>query len=300
MEPTTFTLRHSAFSSANAILIVDCLGRQGLQTGRTRLQGLHDLLLELEPERFEYAKNFAWHFEADSAEELAGRFDEIKGACELGIRPILFIDGHGHPTKGLEMPSGEFVAWGHLLQYFQSIIQQSAGELTAIVAACHSMAAVKDLRPTERLPFAFYYGYPSEVPAGVVADETQIIYRSLLLDRGQSAMNTKGLKLKSYSEYDHAIPTVAMALLIARAPNTVAEKLPELTRSKLRKVFETSAIEKGIRLAGARKHLNRELRSGFLAIKLARQLMHDTPRLSGVIEDIHAYMQESAMPLIRN
>src|SRR5690606_6400864 len=134
---TKFTLRRSAFSPGNAIFIIDCLGKQDLQTGLSRLRELHDLLLARDPQRYEYNKNFVHRFEAGSTTRFARCLEEITGACELGVRPIIFIDAHGDAEKGLEMPSGEFVGWDELLDGLGSITQQTGGELTVIVAACH-------------------------------------------------------------------------------------------------------------------------------------------------------------------
>lgn len=298
MDPTKFTLRHSAFSPGNAIFIIDCLSDRDLQTGRSRLQELHDLLNARDPERFDYNKNFAHRFEAHSAGEFVGCFEEITGSCELGIRPIIFIDAHGHPTKGLGVPSGEFVGWDELLECLNCVTQRAAGELTVIVAACHSMKAVENLRPKKCLPFAFYYGYSSEVQAGVVAAETEVIYQSLFNDGGQSVLNAKNLQLDSFSEYDHVLEVLAVALLIAKAPDIVADKLPQLTRSKLRAAADEATAKGGSPLSGSRAKLNQILNSGQLAIVAVSQLMHETPRRERVIEDIQAYIQGSPTPSI--
>lgn len=291
MDSTKFTLRRSAFSSGNAIFIIDCLSEQDLQTGRSRLQELHDLLYAREPERFDYNKSFAPRFEAHTAGEFAGCFQEIKGACALGIHPIIFIDAHGHPINGLRMPSGEHVSWGELLESLDGIVLSASGELTVIVAACHSMKAVTNLIPTKRLPFAFYYGYSSEVKAGVVAEETKVIYQSLFNDGGQSLLNTTHLQIKSFSEYDHVEYPLAIALLMAKAHESLPKHLPQFSRTKIRAEFDRAVAKEGLRLSGSRTKVNLMLNSGQHAIKVVKQWMHDTPRREKVIQDIQLYIQ---------
>lgn len=294
MNPMNFTLRRSAFAPANAVFIIDCLSERDLQTGRSRLDELHDLLFALEPKRFEYNRNFVHRFKVGSAAEFAGCFEEIKGACALGIYPIIFIDAHGHPTEGLEMPSSEFVSWDELLERFAGVVNLTAGELTAVVAACHSMKAVENLRLPGRLPFAFYYGYSSEVKAGVVATETEMIYQSIFNDGGLSVLNLTNLQLKSFSEYDHIESLLAVVLLMSRAPVVLAKALPELSRNKLRAGLDKEAAKRGIPLSGSREKVNTMLNSGQIAIEVVKQSMHDTPRRQKVIEDIQAYLQSTS------
>lgn len=297
MNPTKFTLRRSAFSPGNAIFIIDCLTELDMQTGLSRLRKLHDLLFERDPERFEYNKNFAHRFEASSAIEFAECFEKITGACALGIQPIIFIDAHGHSEKGLRMPSGEFVGWGKRLGHLGSVVHRTGGELTVVVAACHSMRAVENLRPQKQLPFSFYYGYSSEVKAGVVATETELIYESLINDGGKSVLSATNLQLGHFSEYDHIEDVLAVALLIAKAPNILAEMLPQLSRAKLRACIDKTIVAKGHRLSGSRLKANSLLNSGQHAIEAIKQLMHDTQRRERVIQDIQAYIQAGLTPI---
>ncbi|MDH0625957.1 hypothetical protein N5C38_25520 [Pseudomonas chengduensis] len=292
MDATKFNLRRSVFSPGNAIFIVDCLSESELQTGRTRLQGLHDLLLAKDPERFDYNKEFIRRFEASSAAQFARCFEQITGACKLGIRPVIFVDAHGHAEKGLRMPRGDFVGWGALLEELRKVIQRTDGELTVIVAACHSMKAVESLTSLGRLPFAFYYGYSSTVKAYVLNEETKMIYESLLSDGGATVINAKKLQLKCFSEYDHVEDVLAFTLLIAKAPAVLAEKVPTFSRNKLRASVDKATFERGLPLSGARSKVNRMLNSGDICIQFVQQMMHATPRRKRVIEDIQAYIQD--------
>jgi hypothetical protein len=292
-ERTRFQLRKIGFSEANAIFIVDCLGEGDLQTGRSRLQGMHDLLLEMDPDKYDYFRDFARHFEASNAQQFDESLGEIVRLCRIGIRPILFIDGHGHPEKGLRLPSGDHVSWLDLLCYCRKIIQTSAGELTVIVAACHSMKAIKHLGEEDRLPFAFYYGYPSTVSAGAIADDTKVIYQSLLRDGGETAMKAD-LRLQIFSEYEHVETHLATALLMASEPSILAGLMPGLSRSNVSRMFEQTALSQGLRLAGKRKALNSILNSGHLAVELVSKRMHDTRRLQMIIEDIHRFIAGGA------
>lgn len=300
MESRNFTIRRSGHSPANAILTVSCLSPGDLQTGRARLQGLHDLLLELDPDRFEYNRNFAHLFKAESSEDLSAIFQELCDVCDIGIDPILIIDGHGDEVKGMRMPNGEWVSWRSLLKHFQSMIDRTNGQLTVIMAACHSMAAINHIDSDRKLPFSFYYGYPSEIPAGVVHDETEKIYRSLLLERGKILVDGHRLKIKCFSEYDHIIPILASALLLSKSPILSAKTQPELSRNKLNQDLSV-AIARANRPVRGTKHLfNGILASGELAVQIARSRMHDTERLERVIEDISAFMKDLPLPSLAN
>lgn len=292
MEKQNFTLRRSAHSPANAILTVSCLGTGDLKTDRTRLQGLHDLLLELDPERFEYNRNFVHLFEAKSVAELSAAFHEINEVCDMGISPILIIDGHGDERRGMRMPNGEWVTWNSLLNFFQAIIERTQGQLTVIVAACHSMAAVKLVSSDKKLPFSFYYGYPSKIPAGVVQDETEEIYRSLLLDQGRILVDGHHLKIKSFSEYDHITPILASSLLLSKSPMLSAKIQPELSRNKLNQELSVAMARAHRPLTGTKRRINAMLESGELAVRAVSSRMHDTERLTRLIEDISAFMKD--------
>lgn len=291
MKPTNFTIRRSAFSPANAIFIIDCLNERDLQTGRSRLENLHDLLRSLDPERFDYDKDFVHRFRVSSAVEFAECFDAILTMCTLGIRPILFIDAHGHPQRGLEMPSREFVGWDLLLEKLGGIVKRTAGELTVIVSACHSMKALENMQINGRLPFSFYYGYSSDVMAGVVKTEAEMIYRSFFNDGGQSIMTATHLEIECFSEYDHIQDALAVALLMAKAPEILAKLLPQVSRANMRAAYDEKIAKSGKPQSGARKQLNEMLNSGQHAIGLVEQMMHDTARRASVIKDIHAYIQ---------
>lgn len=286
---TRFRFRRSGFSEANAFFILDCLGVEDLQSGRGRSQGMHDYLLALDPEKYEYNRDFVFHFQTGTAQRFFESLTEIALLCRSGLRPVLFIDGHGHPDKGLRLPSGEHVSWPDLLLHCQLIVQNSGGELTVIAAACHSMEAIKHLEWDGRLPFAFYYGYPSTVSAGAVEKETRVVYESLLRDGGLSAMRTP-LALQVFSEYDHVMRHIAAALLISSEPAIMAGLIPELSREMVSRVFEENLVSQGMRLAGARKKLNSILNSDQVAVQLARHRMHDTPRLYRFIEDIRLHI----------
>ncbi|WDY56573.1 hypothetical protein [Pseudomonas sp. PSKL.D1] len=300
MESRNFTLRRSGNSPANAILTISCLSPEDLQTGRTRLQGLHDLLLELDAGRFEYNRNFAHLFEAESSGALSATFQEIYEVCDIGIDPILFIDGHGDELKGMRMPNGEWVSWKSLLEHFQPMIDRTRGQLTVIIAACHSMAAIKHVDSNRKLPFSFYYGYPSEISAGVVQDETEKIYRSLLLDHGKILVDEHRLRIECFSEYDHLTPALAPALLLSKSPTLSAQTQPELSRNEINKYISVEMARAGRPVKGTRHRINEILGSGALAVQIARNLMHDTERLERVIEDIYAFMKGGALPPLPN
>ncbi len=272
--------------------MIDCLGEKDLQTGRNRLEDASDSLQKLNPACFDESKKFIKGFSACNVQEFSAVIEEIVSLTAQGIRPILFIDGHGHPVKGLRLPSDEYLSWQVVIQLCRVLLQMCAGELSVIVAACHSMAVISLLDANARLPFAFYYGYPNSVPAGVIADETRLVCNSLLFDGGRSVMEAK-LKLTRYSEYEHVHGLLAMALLISTAPRTSAELMPELSRAKLRRSFEEDAISRGVRLAGMSRHINATLNSGEVAISLVRMLMHDTERRDRVIEDISQHIEFS-------
>jgi len=285
MGRTTITLQQSMVSPVNSIFIIDCLGLSDQKSARRRHEDICDELMALAPLTFEEDRTRVLHCKCADLNELVLLLSVIREYCQKGVLPLLFIDGHGDREKGLKLPSGQFMGWDMYLDLLNHITLATGGELTVIAAFCNSMAIEPMLSLSARLPFSFYYGYASEVPAGLVETETKMIYESLLRDGGQR-FGELPLQISSYSEYHHANQLIAHALLLAWAPETLAEVAPELSRGTLRAFYEQRLAANGVPLSGARKNFNKLIRGNGLVSSLVTSGMHDTPRRERYLYEI--------------
>lgn len=265
--------------------MIDCLGLSDQKSARRRHEGICDELMALASSTFEQDRTRVLHCKCADLNELVFLLSVIREYCQKGALPLLFIDGHGDREKGLKLPSGQFMGWDMYLDLLNHITLATGGELTVIAAFCNSMAIEPMLSLSARLPFSFYYGYTSEVPAGLVETETKMIYESLLRDGGQR-FGELPLQISSYSEYHHANQLIAPALLLAWAPETLAEIAPELSRGTLRAFYEQRQAANGVPLSGARKNFNKLIRGNELVSALVTSGMHDTPRRERYLYEI--------------
>lgn len=285
MNLPRLSFSRSVTSPANCIFIIDCLSDTDKQSGRQRYDGILDELIGYSTANFDELKRQIIHYRCPSLDQLMRRLNLIQKLGQKGVFPLIFIDGHGDRGKGLMLPSNEFMSWKELLGQLGSITSATGGELTVIAAFCHSMAAIGHLNKSDILPFSFYYGYQEAIPASIVEEETQVIYENLL-HQGGLRLRDSSLKIESYSEYDHVIEAIAVAFMLAKDPNYLASKVPELSRGRLRKAFEKALIADGIPLSGATRVFNNAVRSSTLLTEIIKSLMHDTLRRERLISEV--------------
>lgn len=291
MEKTKLTISRSLASPANEIFIIDCLKSNELQSARLRHEDILDQITFISKPTDRDDRGRIHHLQCQNKQEFKKTFEKIISQCKQGTLPLIFIDGHGDSRKGLALPSGEFINWKYYCSLLNRVTSVTGGELTVVAAFCHSMAIKEMMPPGKRLPFAFYYGYTDEISAGLIQTETTLIHESLLKDGGQQLFEKlEKLTISLHSEYEHVQEILAPILLLAWAPNTLAKKLPELSRGKLRTQYERTSAAKGEPLSGKRKKFNQLIKGSSLASKVIEGTMHNTSRRERLLQEIREEM----------
>ena len=88
-------------------------------------------------------------------------------AREDGLRPMLVLDMHGHPDKGLSVAEpGEFVPWERLAELLREINVATHNNLCVVGAACYALTAIKSLTVASPTPFFVLFAPEEEVKVG--------------------------------------------------------------------------------------------------------------------------------------
>lgn len=298
MEVTTITVERTIASDANTIFLIDCLGEGDKQSARIRQEGICDTLMAMFVQDIIHDLSRVYHERCKHRDDWAAVMNKIRDACKKGLRPLVFIDGHGDATRGLAMPSGGFIGWDEYGRDLRAITYAACGQLTVIAAFCHSFAFIEKAaaKVDEKLPFAFYYGYEEVVLTSVVEEETQRIYESLLNDGGKS-LNFDALQISSYDEFDHTIRLIAPVVMMRLAPKTLVAKLPQFSKAQLRAKIEKDLAQSGTPLGQLRRPMKEVMNNiPRLATKLIETTMHDTDRRKRFIKRILSELKKARLP----
>lgn len=250
LENTTITLPMAVTSSANTIFLIDCLSADGLQTARRRHEGICDELMSLPEGGYQADTSRIVHLHCQIREDWDKGLNKVRDVCKRGLSPLLFIDGHGDERIGLLMPSGESVSWEIYLRDLEAITYAARGELTVIAAFCYLLAVKQKLKGKKgKLPFAFYFGYTSEISAGILEKETKILYESLLRNGGKT-LQEEVLEFSCFDEYDRAIDAITHVVMMETAPRTLVAIDPRFSRAKLRAQVGRDLAVDGVKMAG--------------------------------------------------
>lgn len=292
-EVTTINVERTIVSTASTIFLIDCLDEGEKQSARTRHEGICDTLLSFSSQKIMHDISQVYHERCKHRGDWITVMNKIRDLSKLGLFPLVFIDGHGDPERGLKMPAGDFISWHQYGQDLRAIIYAARGELTVIAAFCHSYSFIeKSIKLGTKLPFAFYFGYEGIVKTSVVDQETEIIYNSLLRDGGKS-LDFDQFQISRYDEYDHAINLVAPVVMMQIAPKTLVTMLPEFSKKQLRAKLEQELTQQGIRLGNLRRAITEALRNtNKLSASLIESTMHDTDRRRRFIKQIHSEMKK--------
>lgn len=281
VEVTTINFQQKVASDANTIFLIDCLSENDKQSARIRHEGICDTLMAQSTQGIFHDTSRVYHVQCKYQGDWSTAMSKIRDACKKGLIPLVFIDGHGDAEKGLAMPLGGFIGWQEYGQDLRAITDAACGELTVVAGFCHSFAFVeKAAQMTEKLPFAFYFGYKDEVLTSVVEDESRLIYESLINDGGQF-LDSIALQISKYDEYDHATKLIRQVILMEIAPEALRAQEPLFTKAKFRKVIERNLARQGKPLGEVREFIRLFLNSPpLMADLLICRCMHDTKRRS--------------------
>lgn len=279
------TLSRSTISPVGMIFIIDCLRDSDLQNSRRREEGMLDKLNSIYLDSEFDSRNHVKHLRCNSVDDFHNNFLYIQNLCKKGCKPLIFIDGHGSKENGLELPSGKFINWKILLLELNAITTITLGELTVIAAFCYSMEVIDLLDKNSLLPFAFYYGYDSEVSAGAIEDETKLMYESML-QHGITFIDHKPQYIKCYSEYDHVDEFIAVVYLLAKDPRELSSELPELSMNATIRQVEIGLASDGVPLSSMNKLIKSMIRNGSVLAELIKERMHNTPRRQILLREL--------------
>jgi hypothetical protein len=118
-----------------------------------------------------------------SSDELYVRLDEIWQATQGTLKPLIHIDMHGHPERGLHIAeSGEEVPWNDLLEIFREININMNNSLCVVSMACFGfhMLAQGELTLSKPTPCLALMASENEVASGLIEERTVSFYDDLL------------------------------------------------------------------------------------------------------------------------
>ncbi|MEW6342948.1 MAG: hypothetical protein AB1704_19995 [Pseudomonadota bacterium] len=159
----------------NAVIVIDALREDDLQTGLTVYDELRDLR--------DYAKH-AIHVEripVADAGALRHALDSIRArCCDEGLRPILHFEAHGEKVKGLEVGAArDAFSWPALESMLRPVNVACAGNLGVVMAVCQGLYAITPLKLHRHAPFYFLLGTQEIIRQGALADQLPAFYRTL-------------------------------------------------------------------------------------------------------------------------
>ncbi|HBC6430068.1 TPA: hypothetical protein KEW82_003978 [Citrobacter amalonaticus] len=287
MSIPAFILKQSFTSDCNFIAILDCLNPlMDISSPRRHFEDLRIKLIGKDkPEKID--KNLQL-VTCKNESEFCDYLNKLEKKFTIpGFKPIIIIHAHGDKKKGLQLPDNSFVGWSRLIEKFRHITEKCGGDLTVIAAFCHSHELIKHLGQVKKLPFSFYYGYPSAISSGVIEDEVDIIYKSFIDDGGKTLIPLLSkLSIKLYGEYDFIKMFLSPALLMAANPEQLSKIQPSLSQKKLK-----GLVSKNINgpQSGIDSLFKKVVRGDNLSISLVEEHMYDTERRTYVLQSVRNY-----------
>lgn len=119
-------------------------------------------------------------YEPSTAAEVLAALDNIGGRARAGWLPVIHLDVHGSPERGIEVAqSGEFVGWPEIAAKLRAINIATRNNLCVISGACFSFIVVKQIDESLPAPFFILLAPEEEILAGDVEEKTVAFYRSM-------------------------------------------------------------------------------------------------------------------------
>lgn len=159
----------------NAVIVIDALREDGLQTGIRVYNELRDLR--------DYAEHdvLTERMVVADAGALRHALDSIRLRCrDEGLRPILHFEAHGERGKGLEVGAArDIFSWPVLESMLRPINVACIGNLGIVMAVCEGLYAITPLKLHRHAPFYFLLGTQEQIRQGALADQLPAFYRTL-------------------------------------------------------------------------------------------------------------------------
>lgn len=174
-------LEWEASFSNNAIIVISSprAGEEGV--ARRLVDDLTQLRLSEHPFALEHVVLKDRHHLVETMHNLARR-------AKKGMRPIIHLDMHGDPRRGLEIAnSKEYAGWQELFAWLRKVNIRTKNNLGVVGAACFALSLIRSISISEPVPFYFLVAPQTEVNLGQIDDRMVTFYRTLLSNRGLSA-----------------------------------------------------------------------------------------------------------------
>jgi hypothetical protein len=133
-----------------------------------------------------------------------------------GLRPILHFDCHGSAEHGLALrPSGEYLAWGELVDALRMLNSATRNNLCCVFGVCFGLHMSRELRLSLPTPYYLTIAPESEISVGVLEERTTPFYREVFETGDITAAYAKVLKPDLRLFLCKAVMAEALAAYIA-------------------------------------------------------------------------------------
>lgn len=128
------------------------------------------------------------HIVLKSRQHLVETMFSLARRAKKGLRPIIHLDMHGDPLRGLEIaPSAEFARWDEVFAWLRKVNVRAKNNLGVVGAACYSLSLIRSISIFQPVPFYFLVAPQSVATIGQIDDGMPNFYRNLLCGDGLSS-----------------------------------------------------------------------------------------------------------------
>lgn len=227
-------------------------------------------------------------------------FQEIEGQCADGVLPIIHIEAHGDKKKGIEIPGdgcNQYVSWEQLVRNLRKINKACLGNLTVILAMCHSASIIPHTEVREDkgkllgVPFFAAYYYTGSVLSSEIYQDLKILYEGLL-HRGRPGSSGYSKRWGSIRELE-LIQIFLAYTVLATSDQEYLRKATDGAFSVRKMISEMGRNEtRDIPPGQRRTRVLAILRNGELSRDFVKRLILDPIRRDMYLADISKYFEE--------
>ena len=102
----------------------------------------------------------------DTAADLFGTLSNLASSVKYKGIPLLHLDMHGDPIRGVKLLSGEYVPWIDLSKKLGTINFQTGNRMAVISAACAGMSVINPPRINDPAPFKCLFSCSENITLG--------------------------------------------------------------------------------------------------------------------------------------
>ena len=156
--------------SINSIVWIHSLPEAELGPSRRILEDLEGLAT---------SGGFPLHvFSASDRSGLSNIFANVTKMAREGLRPLLHVDCHGSPSRGLSLsPSGEQIGWSDTISFLRDLNVATENNLVCVFALCFGLHVYKQVSLKKPAPAYLFFAPPAEVSVGFLEEQTLSFYR---------------------------------------------------------------------------------------------------------------------------